>query len=75
MSNATEKAELESRLTKIRTAIGATLDRGVASYSDDIGNLVALGLGELRKMERDTQSQIARLSRGAFMGKIGFKRP
>lgn len=69
---------LQTRLTKIQTAINATLDRGVASYSTEIQSLASLGLEELRKMETATLNELASVERvnsgGARFGKIGFAR-
>ena len=69
------KSDLESRLTKIQTAIDATLDRGVQSYSTEIQSLTSLGLDQLRKMERDTRNEIARLDRGSRFGGVKFTNP
>jgi hypothetical protein len=61
-------------LTKIQTAIDATLDRGVASYSTVIQSLTSLGLEQLQNMERSVINEIARLQRGTRFGPVGFKR-
>lgn len=74
MSNSDRLATLQARLTKIQTAIDATLDRGVASYSTEIQSLTSLGLEQLQKMERAVINEIARLQRGTRFGPVGFKR-
>ncbi len=73
MSNAARLTILQSRLTDVQTAITATIQRNVSSYSDEIQTLAAMPLSELRKLERDTVNEISRLQRGSRFGTIGFK--
>lgn len=74
MSKASEKAIYEARLTKVRTAIDATIDGNAQSYSTEIQSLTRLSLAELNAMEKDLTNRIERLGRGTRFGKIGFTR-
>ncbi len=71
------KATLETRLTKIQTAIDGTLDRGVLSYSIEGRSLASMSISELQKLETQTLNEIAKLDRlianGTRFGGIGFK--
>lgn len=69
-------ATLQKRLTGVQAAIDGTLTRGVAGYTDAIGNsLSSMRLTDLRQEERAIINQIARLQRGSRFGKVGFVRP
>ena len=69
------KAEWQTRLGNIQTAITATLERNAASYSTEIQSLASLDLKTLRRMEREADNEIRRLERGTRFGKIGFTNP
>lgn len=74
MSKAAQKAVYEARLVKVRTAIDATLDGNVQSYSTEIQSLTRLSIKELTDMETALVSRIERLDRGTRFGKLGFTR-
>ena len=74
MSKATELARVTAELALVRTAIDATLEDNVSSYSTEIQTVARLGIDKLWKREKYLLSKSARLTRGKRFGRLGFTR-